>query len=302
MIDRPNPDAAPEQPQADPQPEPAGAEPVAEPQLNAEAVAEPARLDQAAPVAEPVSPDQVAPAPEPATPDQTGPIEVEPHTLVEAVAEGGAPAQVAPQPGSAPIPLEPEPSVPEPPAVPPVALEPSTDQTLALPPTTKEVEPPPVPSAPPPPPTGVPVPFAAPPTGHSTYFGLKLGLGIGGSFLAVASVVIAVVAAFVTFSTSLTEKVETTAEDFIGELADEDWDTAYAMLCDELRHRPADDYVAEWESWHADSAEVQPMGVEDTEVIVALADGSAIALTIKVDQSAETLDTSVCNWRTTTGQ
>jgi len=276
MTDRPTPEIEPtDYPRPEPRAEPGNAE--------------------ADPVAEPATEEQ--PVPEPAAPDQRAP-EAEPHSNVEPVPEPSAPPQIAPEFGTGPIPLVPEPSVPEPTeaaSVPPVALEPSTEQTLALPPTTKEVEPPPVPSTPPPP-TGVPVPFASPPAGRGTHFGLKLGLGIGGGGLLALAVAVSVVAAIATFGNSLTDKVEATAEEFIGDLADADYDSAYAMLCEDLRDHPVEDYIPEWESWDAATAEVQPMGFEDVDVVVELADGSAIGLVIEVDQSAEALDTNVCGW------
>ncbi|MDA1359317.1 hypothetical protein O1R50_06775 [Glycomyces luteolus] len=253
----------------------------------------------------PPLPTSVAePAPEPESPQSRETVEAEPHTSVDAVAEPAAPAQIAPAPftsappQAAPIPMEPEPSAPDP--VAPVALAAETDQTLALPPTTKEVEPPPVPSAPPPPPTGVPVPFAAPPTGHSRYFGLKLGLGIGGGALAVIGVVVAVVVALIVFTNSITDKVEGTAEEFIGAVAEDDWDTAYAMLCEDYRQRPVEEYTDEWDAWDAEGAEIQPMNATTGNVTVEFDDGSAIELVIAVEQTAETLDTSVCGWRSVT--
>jgi hypothetical protein len=195
--------------------------------------------------------------------------------------------------------MEPEPSGPDPvspePAA-PVALATGTEETLALPPTTKEVEPAPVPSTPPPP-TGVPVPFAAPPTGHSRYFGLKLGLGIGGGALAVISVALAVVLAVVVFGNSVTDKVEGTAEDFIAAIAEDDWDTAYAMLCEDYRDRSGAEYAAEWDDWYVEGAEVQPMNPSTGTVTVEFDDGSAIELVIELVQTPESLSTSVCGWR-----
>lgn len=270
---------------------------IPEPAEPAEAVPEP--VDHIEPPLEPIPDLEPAPEPEAQPENAPEPIEVEPHTSVEAVAEPTGPVQIAPEPGAPPIPLEPEPSVPDPvPAEPvaPVALEPGTDETLALPPTTKAVEPPPVPSTPPPP-TGVPVPFAAPPTERNgSRFALKLGLGIGGGGLLAVAVVVAVVMAFVTFTNSIAEEIQDTAAQFIDELADEDWDGAYAMLCEDLRDRPADDYIPEWESWSPATAEVQPLAFDDVDVRVRLADGSEIALVVQVDQTAETLGTSICGW------
>ncbi|SDE50921.1 hypothetical protein [Glycomyces harbinensis] len=326
MTDRPNPDAAPpEQPRPEPPAAPVNpaeplnptappnsaasphdAPPSPEPRVDPQVDQHPDSQAFASVEAEPPSHSYAEPIPEPgrgeAAPEQ---VPSDPRAHVEAVAEPAAPAQVAPDPGAAPIPLEPEPSVPEPAdaaSVPSAALESPTDQTLALPPTTKEVEPPPVPSAPPPPPSGVPVPFAAPPTDvNGGRLAMKLAFGIGGGVALVATVVIAVVVAFTTFTNSVLDKMESTAEDFIAEVADEDWDSAYAMLCDDLRERPVEDYTGEWESWDADTAEVQPMSVEATEVEVELADGSSIALTVEVDQSAEALDTNICGWRSVSG-
>jgi hypothetical protein len=240
------------------------------------------------------------PAPEPESSQPREEVEAEPHTSVAAVAEPAAPAQIAPEPGRPPIPMEPEPSVPDPvspePAV-PVALTAETDETLALPPTTKEVEPAPAPSAPPPPPTGVPVPFAAPPTGHSRFFGLKLGLGITGGALGIIGVVTAVVIAMIVFTGSITDKVESTAEEFIGAIAHDDWDTAYAMLCDSYRQRPAEDYVPEWDSWDTEGADVQAMNAATGNVTVEFDDGTAVELVIAIEQTPDALNTSVCGWR-----
>ncbi|MEU6249683.1 hypothetical protein [Glycomyces sp. NPDC047010] len=287
-----------------------GPEPVQEtaPERVQNTAPEPELVEHVEPPLEPVPDREPAPEPEaPATHD-TGPIEIEPHTSVEAVAEPAAPAQVAPEPGAAPIPFEPEPSVPEPAEV-QVALNSGADtgtdlgtaDTLALPPTTAAVEPTPpvVSSAPPPPPTGVPVPFAAPPTERNGgRFALKLVLGIGGGTILVTAVVIALFMAFATFTNSVTDQIEATAGDFVAELADEDWDGAYAMLCPDMRERPADDYIAEWQSWDAASAEVQPLGYNELDVRVRLADGSQIALVVPVEQTAQTIGTSVCGWYT----
>ncbi|WP_335985938.1 hypothetical protein [Glycomyces sp. MUSA5-2] len=287
---RPDGDA---QPEPEPRPEAAAPEPAPEQ----------VRDDSPAPeLVEHIEPPQPVPdrepAPEPEAPAQhdTGPIEVEPHTSVEAVAEPAAPAQIAPEPGAAPIPFEPEPSVPEPPA-PGSDADLGTADTLALPPTTAAVEPTPVTSSAPPPPTGVPVPFAAPPTERNGgRLALKLSLGIGGGFLLVTAVVVAVVVATATFTKSLTDEIVDTADSFIAELADEDWDAAYAMLCADLRDRPADDYIAEWESWDASTAEVQPLGYNDVDVRVRLSDGSQIALVVPVEQADQTIGTSICGW------
>lgn len=232
----------------------------------------------------PEAPAQVPPAP----------FAPEPHTSVDAVAEPAAPQQVAPEAEPKPIPLEPEPSVPEP----PVALEPATDQTLALPPTTKEVEPAPVVSSAPPQPVGVPVPFASPPTERNNgKFTIKLIAGILGPLILVCGVGGAIYAALMTFSNSLTDKVESTAEDFIAEVAEEDWDAAYGMLCGDLRKRPASHYIPEWESWDAEGAEIRPVRFEDAVVTVEFADGSTMLLNIEIEQTAEALDTSVCGWQ-----
>lgn len=253
--------------------------------------------------AEPTPPLPTAiaePAPEPDPSQPREQVEAEPHTSVEPVAEPAAPPQVAPDEGRPPIPMAVEPSVPDPVSpepIAPVAFAVETDQTLALPPTTKAVEPAPAPSAPPPPPTGVPVPFAAPPTGHSRFFGLKLGLGITGGALGIFSVIAAVVIAMIVFTNSITDKVESTAEEFVGAIAEDDWDTAYAMLCESYRQRPADDYVAEWDGWDAEGAEVQPMNASTGNVTVEFDDGTAIELVIAIEQTPDTLNTSVCGWR-----
>lgn len=301
MSDRPTP-ASPQDPEPqdpdrpDAEPQDPGPVPPQDPEQPAPEPQDPDR-----PRPEPVERSYAEPIPEPGGADQAAPVPVPSEPPVAPVPEPAAPAQIAPEPGAAPIPFEPEPSVPEPSdaaSSPPVALEPSTEQTLALPPTTREVEPPPVPSAPPPP-SGVPVPFAAPPTDvDGGRVALKLVFGIGGGAVLVGAVVIALVVAFATFGNSVIDKMEDTAEEFIGEVAEEDWDTAYAMLCEDLRDRPVEDYVDEWESWDADGAEVKSMSMDATEVEVELADGSTIALTIGIDQSSQALDTTVCGWRT----
>lgn len=338
MTDRPNSEASEQDretaapPEGNPAPEPAAPETAgpeaASPEQERNAAQGPAVPEYASPepvsMAVPVEPVRdeptpplptatagPAPEPEPSQPRET--VEAEPQTSVEPVADTAtsasstfvqpvAPAQVAPESGRPPIPMEPEPSVPDPvspePGA-PVALAAETDETLALPPTTKEVEPAPVPSAPPPP-TGVPVPFATPPTGHSRYFGLKLGLGITGSAVAVIGIVVALVMAIVVFGNSIADKVEATAEEFIGAVAEDDWDTAYAMLCDSYRQRPVEDYTGEWDSWDAEGAEVQPMNAATGNVVVEFDDGSAVELVIAVDETAETLTTSVCGWRSVT--
>lgn len=319
MTDRPNPEEPEQNRDAAPPVEPV---PPAVP-------VEPGPAESVAAEPTPPLPSAIAePAPEPESRQRDETVEAEPHTSVEAVADPAdptygslnppaasgpftsgefaqvsAPEQHPPAPGAAPIPMAPEPSgsesaPPDPGA--PIALTAETEATLALPPTTKEVEPAPVPSAPPPPPTGVPVPFAAPPTGRSRRFGLKLGLGIGGGALAVIAIVVAIVVAFAVFANSIGDKVEGTAEAFVGAVAEDDWDTAYAMLCDSYRQRPAEDYVNEWDAWDADGAEVQPMNPSTGNVTVEFDDGTAIELVIAVEQSAETLDTSVCGWRSTT--
>ncbi|GAA2291463.1 hypothetical protein GCM10009853_054060 [Glycomyces scopariae] len=298
-----------------PQPEHGRAEPAPEPVE---------RLD---PPIEPI-PDLTT-APEPEAPSQQAPepIEAEPHTSVEAVAEPVAPAQIAPESGAAPIPFEPEPSVPErtdgaapvalaqdfdqtadhgqtPGYIPAAGTDPAADpaadlgtaDTLALPPTTAAVEPPAVSSAPPSP-TGVPVPFAAPPTERNGgRLALKLSLGIGGGVIVVVSVVLAIILAVTTMTNSIADEVHDTAAGFVAELADGDWDGAYAMLCDDLRDRPAADYIPEWESWEPSSAEVQPLAFDDVDVRVRLGNGSEIALVIQLDQTEDSLGTSVCGW------
>ncbi|MEU6861471.1 hypothetical protein AB0B28_21660 [Glycomyces sp. NPDC046736] len=299
---------------ATPQPEQVSpAEATTEPAPDAIAPPEQVPHTEPAPVAEPSSdpaPEVVPdphpePAPELVPEDSTfrpeapaqvppAPFAREPHTSVDAVAEPAAPQQVAPEAEPKPIPLEPEPSVPEP----PVALEPATDQTLALPPTTKEVEPAPVVSSAPPQPVGVPVPFASPPTERNNgKFTIKLIAGILGPLILVCGVGGAIYAALMTFSNSLTDKVESTAEDFIAEVAEEDWDAAYGMLCGDLRKRPASHYIPEWESWDADGAQIRPVRFEDAVVTVEFADGSTMLLNIEIEQTAETLDTSICGWQ-----
>lgn len=324
MTDRPNPQG-PEQhsPDSDaatatPAPERTGPAAASEaaPDAAAPAPSAPEPIPMSVPVEpiplEPTPPLPTAtaePAPEPESPQSHQEPRAEPHSSVEVVADAAtiagreyaqsaAPAQIAPESGAPPIPMEPEPSVPDPvspePGA-PVVLAAETETTLALPPTTKEVEPPPVPSTPPPP-TGVPVPFAAPPTGHSRFFGLKLGFGITGGALAIIGVVVSVVVALLVFTNSITEKVEDTAGEFIGAIAQDDWDTAYAMLCDSYRERPVEAYTDEWDAWDAEDARIRSMSATGN-VMVEFADGSAIELTIPIEQTPETLTTSVCGWR-----
>jgi hypothetical protein len=131
---------------------------------------------------------------------------------------------------------------------------------------------------------------------------MKLGLGIGGGALFIGVIVIAVFVAIFVFTDSVTEKVEGTAAEFIGAVAEDDWDTAYAMLCEDYRDRPVEEYRSVWESWDAEGAEVQPMNASDTTVRVEFPDGTAIDLVIQIEQTAETLDTSVCGWRAASAQ
>jgi hypothetical protein len=272
--------------------------------------AEPAPVDYPAPEPHdhpepPLEPiPDLAPAPEPEAPPEHAPepIEAEPHSNVEVVADPTGPDQIASEPapdlsvlttGSLQA-ARAEPVAAEGDA--PVSLEFSTADTLALPPTTAAVEPPVVSSAPPPP-TGVPVPFAAPPTERNgAKLGLTLGFGIGGGLIAAGALFIAVIMAVVTMTNSVAEAIQDTAAQFVGELADEDGDGAYALLCEDLRDRPADEYIAEWESWDPASAEVQPLAFDDVDVRVRLADGSEIALIVQVDQTSQALGTSICGW------
>jgi glucose dehydrogenase len=131
---------------------------------------------------------------------------------------------------------------------------------------------------------------------RSANFGLKLGLGIGGGVFAVVAIVVALFAAFFVFANSITEKVEATAEEFVGAVAEDDWDTAYAMLCEDARQRPVEDYVAEWDAWDAEGAEIGAIDAATGNVTVEFDDGSAVELVIAVEQTQETLDTSVCGW------
>jgi hypothetical protein len=131
---------------------------------------------------------------------------------------------------------------------------------------------------------------------------MKLGLGIGGSAILLFSIVAAVFVAYLVLVNSVFGKVEDTATEFVGAVAEDDWDTAYAMLCEDYRDRPVEDYVPEWDSWDAEGAEVQPVSPNGSEVMVEFDDGTAVILYIQIDQTTETLDTSVCGWRTQSGQ
>lgn len=285
------------------------------------------RWSQPGPLPEPEAPAQIAPEPiaaDPSSPAEPAPeaesspqeaVVAEPRTTVEAIAEPHAPAQIAPEFGEAPTaephaaepatesdapgPAASDPASPDPAAADaaPVALEPGTEDTLALPPTTKEVGPPSAPSVPPPP-SGVPVPFAAPPTErNSGRFTAKLVISLVGGVLLIGGVIVAIVVAFFVFMNSVSDKVEATAADFIAEIADEDWAGAHAMLCDDLRSEPVATFIPEWEAWEAEGADVGPISSDGTAVEVEFADGTAIALVIEVDEGSETLDMNVCGWR-----
>ena len=179
-----------------------------------------------------------------------------------------------------------------------------TDDTLALPPTTNV----PV-SAEPPPPSqperhssleGTPVPFATPPTERNgTWFGLKLGFGIGGGVLLITAVAVALVVSLVTLTNSLMEKIEDEADGFMGAIADEQWDAAYDRLCPDLQESPVEDYVDEWDDWDAEGADVQRIYDRDvdTYALVELDDGSTVELRIAVAQDSETMDTTICGWQ-----
>ena len=172
------------------------------------------------------------------------------------------------------------------------------EETLALPPTTGADQP----GSPQPSSAsvlqGVPVPFAAPPSErNSGRFATALVLGIVGGLVMVGAIVFGMVYSLVALSDSLFGKVETTAEDFVEDLSEQDWNSAYGSLCPDLKDRPVDHYVDEWRSWDTEGAEVR--GVRDsmdgTFVVVELGDGSTLELLFVIEQG-EQMETSICDW------
>lgn len=240
----------------------------------------------------------------------------EPDPVVEPVpAHPAAPIQIAPDPGTAPLAAEPQ-DAPEPALSEPESVEPATsdsespapaetdrtEQTLGLPPTT--YEPPPPPQERMPTLEGVTVPFAAPPTERSGgRFTATLVIGIAGGLVVIGAVVVALVLSLVTLANSLMEKIETTAEVFVADIADEQWNDAYGRLCPEMRERPVGDYIDEWASWEAEGAEVRQIRdtMDGTYVSVELGDGSTVELQLLVDQESTAIDSFVCGWEHTTG-
>src|SRR5690606_37674372 len=107
------------------------------------------------------------------------------------------------------------------------------EEALALPPATPE--PPPQPERMPAL-EGVAVPFAAPPTErNSGRFAAALALGIGGGVAVLIAAVFALFASLFTLTESYMEKIEGTAEAFIADIEDEQWNDAYARLCPDMR-------------------------------------------------------------------
>ncbi|MCH7232930.1 hypothetical protein L0U85_19035 [Glycomyces sp. L485] len=233
-------------------------------------------------------------------------IRPEPDRPEEPVEAGPvAPLQIAPEPGAAPVLGEPEqPAEPEHPG--PRMTEPEsarsepaeTEEALALPPTTsvephQNSQPDRVPAH-----EGSPVPFAAPPTERNqSRFAAKLVISILGGVAIVGTVIVALVLSLMTLTQSYMEKIEDTAEAFMSDLSDEQWDDAYGRLCTDLQDRPVEDYLDDWQDWEADGAEV--LGIRDemsgTYVRVELDDGTTVELLIAVEQG-ETIDTTVCGW------
>lgn len=230
--------------------------------------------------------------------------------------EPPAPIQIAPDPGAAPAMAEPsaspEPSPSEPDTVANEAEdreaapdEPDetgrAEEPRALPPTTFK---PPSPQGHMPALEGVAVPFAAPPTERSSgKFAATLVIGIGGGVAVIAAVVVALVISLVTLADSLMGKIETTAEAFVSDVADEQWDDAHDRLCPELREQPVADYIDEWRSWKAEGGEARQIRDEmnGTYVSVELDDGSIVELRMIIDQESTTIDPFVCGWRHTDG-
>ncbi|WP_026922860.1 hypothetical protein [Glycomyces arizonensis] len=236
-----------------------------------------------------------------------------PEPVVEPVpVHPAAPIQVAPDPGAAPIlegaaePDRGEPDAPEPPREErPPTEPPRTEETLALPPTTTSQDPPP-PSQPEHRSTleGIAVPFAAPPAERNGgRLAAKLSVGIGGGLLIVIAVVVALSLSLNTLTESYLEKVEDTAQTFMYDVANEQWDDAHELLCPKLQEQPVEDYIEEWDSWASDGAEVQHArdGMSGAYVPVELADGSTMELRILIEQSTESVDTSICGWDLTDG-
>ncbi|WP_211253067.1 hypothetical protein, partial [Glycomyces tenuis] len=146
---------------------------------------------------------------------------------------------------------------------------------------------------------GVAVPFAAPPAErNSGRFALALAFGVGGGVMALIAVVVALFASLFTLTESYMDKIEDTAEAFISDIDDEQWDDAYTRLCPDMRDRPVEDYIEEWDDWEVDGADVRPVRDEmsGTYVPVELADGSVVELRILIEQGPESVDTTVCGW------
>lgn len=191
-------------------------------------------------------------------------------------------------------PERPENSAPEPGAAD------STEEALALPPTTADREPTaPSPVEEYPAPAGVPVPFAAPPSERDRgRFATKLVLGILGGVGIAGAVILALVISSVVFLNSVYDRLEDTAASFMDDVAAQRWDQAHNRLCPSLREDPVDSFVDEWETWDADGAEV--VSLRETavggEVLMELDDGSNVVLDLHIDQSDGNIDASVCGW------
>lgn len=187
----------------------------------------------------------------------------------------------------------------EQPAPEPAAAD-STEETLALPPTTADREPTaPSPIEEYPAPAGVPVPFAAPPTERDRgRFATKLVLGIVGGVVLIVGVVAALSISSLLLVNSVYDRIEETAASFMDDVGSQRWDQAHNQLCPRLRDEPVESFVDEWESWDADGAEV--VSLRETavggEVLMELEDGSRVVLDLHLDQSDGNIDASVCGW------
>ncbi|THV43610.1 hypothetical protein FAB82_00710 [Glycomyces buryatensis] len=148
----------------------------------------------------------------------------------------------------------------------------------------------------------MPVPFAAPPTERNGgRFAAKLVFGIGGGLFVVVGVIVALVVSLLSLTDSLLDKIESTAETFMADIADENWDDAYANLCPQLRENPVDDYVREWESWDVEGEPQAGLPTQDTSgayVPFEFSDGTKVEVYV-VLADGPNMDTAVCDWRRT---
>lgn len=192
-----------------------------------------------------------------------------------------------------------DPEAAERPAPEPGAAE-STEETLALPPTTADREPTaPSPIEEYPAPAGVPVPFAAPPTERDRgRFATKLVLGIVGGVVLIVAVVAALGISSLLLVNSVYDRIEETAVSFMDDVGSERWDQAHNQLCPSLRDEPVESFVDEWESWDAEGAEVVSLRETSVggEALMELEDGSRVVLDLRLDQSDGNIDASVCGW------